>query len=128
VLPTGNEVILAVDDEELIVKMQKVGLEQLGYRVIAKTDSQDALQEFQANPKGFNLVITDQTMPQMTGSLLSKALLQIRPELAIVLCTGYSSIISKEKAQEIGIKKFLMKPVDRKDLATTVREVLDGSK
>jgi len=125
-LPNGrNESILVVDDEEVIVEIQKSMLEQLGYRVVAKTDSLDALREFQADPDAFDLLITDQTMPLLTGSELSAQLLQIKPDLAIILCTGYSTMVSEEKAKEIGVSKFIMKPVAKDDLATSVREVLD---
>ena len=83
---------------------------------------------FRFSPDSFDLIITDQTMPHITGSELAKKILQIRPNIPIILFTGYSSIISKEKAKEIGIERFVMKPVSIRDLAITVREVCDKSK
>jgi len=83
---------------------------------------------FQASPANFDLIITDQTMPHLPGSELAKKIIQIRPDIPIIMCTGYSPMISKEKAKEIGIEQFVMKPVSREDLAITVREVLDNKK
>lgn len=124
-LPTGNEHILVVDDETTIVAMQQITLERLGYHVVAKTASRDALREFQSHPDQYDLVITDQTMPEMTGAELAKSLLQIKPGLPIILCTGYSSIISKEDTKKIGISTFVTKPVTTTELATMVRQALD---
>lgn len=127
-LPKGNERILAVDDEESIVGMYQTTLERLGYKVTANCSSEKALEVFRFSPDSFDLIITDQTMPHITGSELAKKILQIRPNIPIILFTGYSSIISKEKAKEIGIERFVMKPVSIRDLAITVREVCDKSK
>ena len=93
--------------------------------VTATTNSEEALEAFKAKPESLDLIITDQTMPKITGSELAKEILKIRAEMPIILCTGYSSMISAEKALEIGIKKFAVKPVDRKELAKIVRETLD---
>ena len=124
-LPTGTEHILFIDDEEVLAEVGKEALEHLGYEVIIRTSSTDALELFKAKPGYFDLVITDMSMPNMTGEQLSREVIKIRPELPIILCTGFSHIISKEKAHEIGIKAFVMKPLVRKDLAETVRKVLD---
>ena len=127
-LPRGDERILAVDDEEVIVRMYRATLERLGYKVTTYSSSEKALEVFQSSPNNFDLIITDQTMPHLPGSELAKELLQIRPDIPIILCTGYSSMISEEKAEEIGIKRFVMKPLSLRDLAMIVREVLDKSK
>ena len=124
-LPGGNEKILVVDDEESIVYMTKRRLELLGYQVTTKTSSIDALELFRSQPDQFDLVITDQTMPGLTGEQLAKELLSIRPGFPIILCTGYSSKIDAEKADFVGIRDFIMKPVERSELANTVRRILD---
>ena len=123
----GNERILLIDDEEMLVQMGKSLLESLGYRVTAGTNSIEALTAFQDQPDAFDLVITDQTMPDMTGSDLAQHMLQIRPNLPIILCTGYSNMISKEQAMAMGIKGFAMKPLAKKDIAVLIRQVLDTS-
>jgi CheY-like chemotaxis protein len=125
-LPTGNEHILVVDDEETIVNFQKNALEHLGYKVTKTTNSLDAFKIFEDNPDGFDLIVTDQTMPNMPGSELAKKVFEIKPNFPIILCTGYSSLMSEKTAQEMGIKKFMMKPVDLKKLANKVRAVLDS--
>jgi CheY-like chemotaxis protein len=106
--------------------MYRVSLEKLGYKVTAHRSSEKTLELFRSAPDSFDLIITDQTMPNLPGSELAKQILQIRGDIPIILCTGYSSMISEEKADDIGIARFLMKPVDRQDLAKTVREVLDS--
>ncbi|MFT5729413.1 MAG: PAS domain S-box-containing protein [Desulforhopalus sp.] len=126
-IPTGRERILFVDDEEILTKMGKTMLERLGYHVTSKNNSLEALETFQNQPDKFDIVITDQTMPGMTGSDLSRRMLQIRPDIPIILCTGYSTIISEEKAKSIGIKEFALKPLAKKDIAKLIREVLDVS-
>ena len=127
-LPTGNERILLVDDETSVVNIIKQLLERLGYQVTAKNSSKETLELFSAQPNAFDLIITDQTMPEMTGEQLAKELLDLKPEALIILCTGYSSDIDDEKAKAIGIREFIMKPVDKKELAITVRRVLDTQK
>lgn len=124
--PRGNEHILFVDDEDLLVEMNKDMLEGLGYTVTGKTCSCEALLKFQHQPNLFDLVITDQTMPGMTGTLLARSLLQIRPDIPIILCTGFSNIISEEQAKEIGIKEFVMKPLLQGDISMLIRKVLDS--
>jgi signal transduction histidine kinase len=121
----GTERILLIDDEEQIVSMEQQMLENLGYEVTARTDSNDALKEFSEKPQNFDLVITDMTMPHMTGDELAKKLLDIKPDIPVILCTGFNEDITEEKALAMGIQKFVMKPVIKNDLATTIRTVLD---
>jgi len=122
----GDEQILLVDDQDIIVQIEKQMLERLGYHVTARTSSIDALEAFRANPDKFDLVITDLTMPNMTGDKLAGELIKIRSDIPVILCTGFSELISKEKAESLGIKEFLMKPVVMRDLSSTIRKVLDG--
>jgi PAS domain S-box-containing protein len=126
-LPTGKERILLVDDEPALVIVGKQRLERLGYLVETRSDSLEALAVVRKDPQHFDLVITDMTMPKMTGDKLAAALLRIRSNLPIILCTGFSQKINKERAQKIGIKAFLMKPLELQNLASTVRRVLDGT-
>ncbi len=126
--PRGTERILFVDDEKSIVFAAKHNLEDLNYTVITETDPMHALDIIREEPQKFDLLITDETMPMMTGDKLAKAVLAIRPEIPVILCTGYSERISEEKAQEIGISAFLMKPVVKHALAKTIRQVLDQVK
>ena len=121
----GNERILFIDDEKIIADMGKSMLERLGYQVTIRTNSMEALTTFQNQPEDFDLVITDQTMPDMTGSDLARRMLQLRPGIPIILCTGYSSIVSEEKARSLGIQGFALKPFAKKQIASLVREVLD---
>ncbi len=122
---TGDEHILVVDDDPTMLEMTGSSLQSLGYRVTSFSDSREALETFQTDPTLFDLVITDMTMPKMTGLELSKHLLEIKPDLPIIICTGYSELITKEKAEALGIKAFLLKPVLRKELSETIRNVLD---
>ena len=124
-IPLGKETILFVDDEETIVRLGKELLSQLGYIVEVHTSSQEALNAFRKHPQRFDLVITDQTMPGLTGEALTRELLRIRPELPIILCTGFSHIMTAEKAKALGIQAYLMKPLAIRDLAPIVRHVLD---
>ena len=121
----GEERILLVDDEEQIVAMERQMLENLGYRVTARTDSQEALKVFSEQPHNFDLVITDMTMPHMTGDELARKMLDIEPNIPVILCTGFNEVITEDKALSMGIQKFVMKPVVKNDLATTIRTVLD---
>jgi signal transduction histidine kinase/ActR/RegA family two-component response regulator len=121
----GEERILLVDDEEQIVAMERQMLETLGYRVTARTDSQEALKVFAEQPHNFDLVITDMTMPHMTGDQLAQKMLDIEPQIPVILCTGFNEVITEEKALSMGIQKFVMKPIVKNDLATTIRTVLD---
>lgn len=125
---SGNERILLVDDEEPIAMLQKQLLERLGYKVAARISSLEAINAFKANPDGYDLIITDMSMPNMTGEQLAKEMMAIRPDIPIIICTGFSERINKEKAEAIGIRGFLMKPVLRSEMARVIRNVLDESK
>jgi len=127
-LATGTERILLVDDEVSVAQLESQMLSRLGYHVIAETSSKDALNAFRSNPESFDLVISDMTMPDMTGDQLAKKILSIRPETPIVICTGFSERINKEQAEVLGVKGFLMKPVVKSDMAQMIRKVLDESK
>jgi signal transduction histidine kinase/ActR/RegA family two-component response regulator len=124
-IPGGKEHILFVDDEELLAEWGEAALQRLGYQVTVATNSAEALKAFSANPYLFDLVITDHAMPHMAGSQLSSELLKIRPDIPIILCTGHSEIMSREKAKDLGIRNFLMKPLSKQELAEAVRWVLD---
>ena len=124
--PRGNETILFVDDEESIVKMIGQMLGRLGYRVETRLNPAEALELFQSNPHEFNLVITDMTMPQMTGVKLSEKLKDIRSDIPIIICTGHSALIDEERAKEMGVSAFVMKPIMKRDIAKTIRKVLDN--
>jgi len=121
----GSERVLLVDDEGPIVRMEKQILERLGYQVTSRSSSIEALEAFRAQPDKFDLVITDMTMPNMTGDKLAGELINIRPDIPVILCTGFSEKISRERVAAMGIKGFLMKPIVNCDLAKTIREVLD---
>ncbi len=127
-LPSGTERILLIDDELPIAKMGSQVLERLGYRVTVCTSSVEALELFRSKFDDFDLVITDMTMPNMTGDKLAMELISFRPNLPVILCTGYSKKISDETASEIGIKAIVYKPTGKADLAKTVRKVLDAAK
>jgi len=122
----GDERILLVDDQEIIVQMEKQMLERLGYHVTTRTSSIDALEAFRMKPEKFDIIITDLTMPDMTGDKLAQELIKIRSDIPILLCTGFSERMSEEKAAAMGIKNFLMKPIVMKDLSKIVRNVLDN--
>ena len=124
-LPAGNERILFVDDEEFIVSIYDNFLKHLGYQVVSTTSSDEALSLFKKDATGFDLVITDMTMPKLTGEELSRQMIDLRPDTPIIMCTGYSNQLSKEEAQSIGIRRYLMKPLVIDQLAHAVREVLD---
>ncbi|SHO48636.1 ATP-binding protein [Desulfopila aestuarii] len=124
-IPSGKEHILLIDDEDLLLEMGKTMLERLGYKVTIRTNGIAGLTTFQNQPDMYDLVITDQTMPGMTGIDMSRRMLQIRPDIPIVLCTGYSSVISEEKINAMGIKGFAMKPLAKRDIAVLIRKVLE---
>ncbi len=123
---TGLEHILLVDDEKPVAQIEKQMLNRLGYKVTMHTNSQEALECFRANPEAFDLLLTDVTMPGITGDRLAQEVLTIRPDIPVLLCTGFSENIDKRKAEQIGIKGFLMKPVGKSDMARTVRQILDN--
>jgi PAS domain S-box-containing protein len=120
-----QEVILLVDDEKVMVDVTKQILERLGYAVVATTSSIVALEAFQEEPDEFDLVITDQTMPNMTGTQLARELIAIKPDIPVILCSGYPENVNQEEVQSIGIKKFITKPISKQDITALIREVLD---
>ena len=124
--PTGNERILLVDDEESITRLGRRMLERLGYRVNDMTSSPDALEAFRADPHRFDLVISDMSMPNMTGDMLAEEMKRIRPEIPVIICTGFSERINEEKAEALGLDGLLMKPILTYELAVMVRKVLDN--
>jgi len=124
--PRGKERILFVDDEELIAEMGKDMLERLGYTVTGQNRSIEALAAFMDDPNQFDLVITDLTMPGLTGVELAKQILQIRPDIPIILCTGFSQLIDEESAKAIGIQGFALKPLTKSSVAILMRKLLDG--
>ncbi len=121
----GGECILFVDDEEALVRSGKKMMESLGYTVIAISSSTEALAVFSREPDRFNLVVTDQTMPNLTGYELACRLIDIRPDIPIILCTGFSETVSSAKAESVGIKRLVMKPINKKEMAHITRSVLD---
>ncbi|MGA1840947.1 MAG: PAS domain S-box protein [bacterium] len=121
----GREHILLVDDEESIIYAGKIVLERLGYKVTALKSSSEALEIFHKNPGDFDLVITDQTMPAMTGAELASKLMLIRPTIPVILTTGYSELITREKAKKLGIRDYIMKPFLARDLAKAIRKIMD---
>lgn len=123
-LPTGQEHILLIDDEQALADMGREMLEYLGYQVDTRMSSIDALALFRDHPQRYDLVITDLTMPNMTGDQLAQELLRIRPDIPIMLCTGYGESILEERAKSIGIKAFIMKPILMAHMARTIREAL----
>ncbi len=127
-LPTGCERILFVDDEFAIRKLMEMVLEKLGYAVSNAADGLQALELFRAAPLRFDLVISDMTMPDMTGDQLVVELKKIRPDLPVIICTGYGKSMSEELSEQIGVNAFLGKPVNKEELARTIRKVLDDAK
>ncbi|MEJ2660466.1 MAG: PAS domain S-box protein [Desulfobacteraceae bacterium] len=125
-VPTGCESILFVDDEEMIVDIAKGMLESLGYRVAARTNAIEALEAFKNNPDGFDLLVTDLMMPKTTGLELADKILQIRPGLPVVLCTGFGVSMNEEQIVRRGVRNFILKPILRRDMATAIRNALDG--
>ncbi len=126
-VPLGHEHILLVDDEPQLLTMQGQILERLGYDVTAMSSSKDALGAFRQAPGTFDLLMTDQTMPNLTGAELSVEVLKLRPDLPIILCTGFSEALSPEAAADMGIQHYLQKPVSLKALARTVRLALNNA-
>jgi CheY-like chemotaxis protein len=123
-IPTGKERILLIDDEEIQVRTLQHMLERIGYRVFAKTRAPEALETFRAQPDAFDLVITDQTMPELTGANLAREVLRIRPDMPVILYTGYSETLDEEEARSIGIRDFALKPLTVRDLAERIRRAL----
>lgn len=123
----GDERILWIDDEAMLATLGKEILEPLGYSVTTMTSATEALREFESDVQAFDLIVTDQTMPEMTGDMLAKDVLSLRPDIPIIICTGHSAILDAEKAKGIGIKKLLMKPIESQVLIKEVRAVLDAA-
>ncbi len=124
-LPCGTETILFVDDEVSIVNMLGKTIARLGYKIETKLNPEEALDLFNSDPNNFDLVITDMTMPQMTGAILAEKLKGIRHDIPIIICTGHSALMTEEKAQQLGIDAFVMKPASRLKIAKAIRNVLD---
>jgi len=127
-IPRGKGKILFVDDEKAIIDIMQPMIERLGYEVSVRTSSIEGLEAFRANPNRFDLVITDFTMPNMTGMELAKALFKLRSDIPVILCTGYSEHINEDKAKRSGIRAFVVKPVVLSEIASTIRKVLDNDK
>jgi len=121
----GAEKILVIDDEAAIANMLAANLKRLGYKAETKSSSIEALKMITAKPDSFDLVVTDMTMPSMNGAELARELLEIRPDLPIVLCTGFSELIDEDKAKSIGISQYILKPVLTRDLDAAIRKALD---
>ncbi len=127
-LPTGEEHILFVDDAKTVAELGKLLLESLGYKVTAETDPQKALEIFQKKPDLFDLVITDQIMPQISGDVLAQKFINIRPELPVILTSGHNEGLDKKGIKERGFLNFISKPFRREEIATIVRKVFDEKK
>ncbi|MBF0398198.1 MAG: response regulator [Desulfobacterales bacterium] len=126
IIHRGKEHILLVDDEEAVAKIEKKTLESLGYRVTIKKDGIEGLEIFQSSPNEFDLIITDMTMPIMCGDKFAQKAIKIKPNIPIILCTGYSELMDEEKAISIGIKAYVMKPMIAQEIAFKIREVLES--
>jgi CheY-like chemotaxis protein len=124
-IPGGNERILLIDDEEMLVELTKELLTALGYQVEGFNNPVKAVAAFSAEPDRFDLVITDMTMPKMTGDRVAQEILSIRPDMPIILCTGFNQKMSAETALDIGITGYAEKPVDMKTMAEKVRAAID---
>jgi len=125
-LPTGTEHILFIDDEDTLIDLGESMLKKLGYRMETRTRPDEALEIFGAAPHKFDLVISDMTMPGMTGDILAAKLMKIRSDIPVIICTGYSERIDEQRARDLGIKGLIMKPFTIRGLSKTVRDVLDG--
>ena len=121
----GSERILFVDDEESMVNLNRIRLEQLGYQVKSTTKPVEALEWFKADPDQFDVIITDMTMPRMSGDRLAAEVLKIRPHMPVIICTGYSERMCAKKAEILGLRKYIEKPIDLRNLASALRDVLD---
>ena len=123
-LPAGAERILLVDDEQILAELGKELLESVGYKVVTETNSLQAMETFRADPYRFDLVITDMTMPGLRGEELARQIIALRPDMPIILCTGYSDLIDEKLAREIGIREFVMKPYVVANFVQTIRKAL----
>jgi CheY-like chemotaxis protein len=127
-LPKGTEHVLIIDDEQMVADIGVIMLERLGYKVTAKTSALEALDVFRAKPEEFDLIITDYTMPHMNGIDLARELLLLRPDIPVILCTGFSEKVTDKAAKDAGIRGFAMKPLDRRQLAELVRNALEAGR
>ncbi len=125
-IPEGKERILLVDDEEIQVRSIRNMLERLGYGVVGTTDAREALEMFRSRPRDFDLVITDQSMPGLRGDKLALEILNIRPDIPVILCTGFSEVVDEKETKSLGISDFVMKPITLYDLASRIRRVLEA--
>ena len=125
-LPLGSERILLVDDERDLVELGQVFLGELGYTVTGVQLPHEAVRLLEADPAAYDLVISDMTMPGMRGDRMAAEMRRLRPDLPIVICTGYSEDMNQEKARTLGLQGFLMKPLELRELAIVIRRVLDG--
>jgi nitrogen-specific signal transduction histidine kinase/ActR/RegA family two-component response regulator len=123
-VPYGAERVLFVDDEAQIARMGSQILERLGYKVTTRTSSIEALELFRAKPNDFDLIITDMTMPNLNGDKMTREMMKIRQDIPVILCTGYSKLITDESAAEMGIKALVYKPIVKSDLAKIIRKVM----
>jgi CheY-like chemotaxis protein len=128
VYPTGSERVLLVDDEPPILEMIRRMLEGLGYAVTSAEDGTDALALFCADPHRFDLIFTDMTMPRMTGERLAREVKAIRPDMPVIICTGFSENMNPDRSRELGLSGCLLKPILRSDLAAAVRSALDSGR
>jgi PAS domain S-box-containing protein len=124
-LPMGNEHLLFVDDEEPVVRLGEKMLSSLGYEVTSTTSSIEALRLFRADPYSFDMVITDQTMPGLTGAALARELKAVRADIPVILCTGYTDSVDQESGRLLGVEAFLAKPINRATIAEAIRGALD---
>jgi CheY-like chemotaxis protein len=115
-----------VDDEKVLADMIQQMMERLGYKVTTRTSSIECLEAFRNKPDAFDLAVTDMTMPNMTGEDLAKELMSIRPDIPLILCTGFSGKIDERRAKALGIRAFVMKPIAMHEIARATREVLDN--
>jgi CheY-like chemotaxis protein len=122
----GSERILLVDDEEVVARMMKLMLERLGYQASMYTSCLDSLRAFKASPDAFDLVISDMTMPNMTGLQLAREIRTVRPGIPIIICTGFSEQINEEKCQALGIQGLVKKPVITSKMASAIRGAFEG--
>jgi DNA-binding NtrC family response regulator len=123
----GRERILIIDDEASVVNAVKPGLERLGYEIVAKTSSIEAIELFHKDYKKIDMVITDHTMPEMTGFALAKEIKIIQPDIPIILCTGHGDIVDKEKAEEAGVRDIISKPVILYEMVAVIRQAFDNN-
>jgi CheY-like chemotaxis protein len=124
-LKHGTEKIMVVDDEENIRRIVQAYLSGYGYSITTFENGAEAFEVFERDPDQFDLIITDMTMPRMTGDELAKSVFRLRKDIPVILCTGYSETISEAKALEMGIRKYVQKPVSNEELVMLIREILD---